>query len=404
MDNFKVKLTTKWNEFKVSQGFKNITASLLAILLGILLGIIIILITNIGNSGLGISRLLLGAFNNPRGAWIGIGQLLYRVTPLVFTGLAVAFAFKTGVFNIGASGQYTMGLFVAAIVGILGDNLGFMQWPIALLAGGLAGALWGALSGVFKALFNVNIVISGIMLNYIGMFLVNGMLGGFLRPYMVDGAQNRTITVDQAARTPYAFLDKIFPNSGLDFGIILAIGFVVLIWFVLNKTVFGRELKSVGMNRDAAKYAGVNEKRAIILSMAIAGFLAGIGGALFILAPSIRNLGNQYSLENVILGAGFDGIPIALLGNSHPVGVFFAALFVQYIKLSGDPMQSLGYASEIVNLIIAVILYFSAFALIISQYVTKLRKKKNNQVNDDSNKDNGVVPPEKPSKTEEVIL
>lgn len=404
MDNFKVKLTTKWNEFKVSQGFKNITASLLAILLGILLGIIIILITNIGNSGLGISRLLLGAFNNPRGAWIGIGQLLYRVTPLVFTGLAVAFAFKTGVFNIGASGQYTMGLFVAAIVGILGDNLGFMQWPIALLAGGLAGALWGALSGVFKALFNVNIVISGIMLNYIGMFLVNGMLGGFLRPYMVDGAQNRTITVDQAARTPYALLDKIFPNSGLDFGIILAIVFVVLIWFVLNKTVFGRELKSVGMNRDAAKYAGVNEKRAIILSMAIAGFLAGIGGALFILAPSIRNLGNQYSLENVILGAGFDGIPIALLGNSHPVGVFFAALFVQYIKLSGDPLQSLGYASEIVNLIIAVILYFSAFALIISQYVTKLRKKKNNQVNDDSNKDNGVVPPEKPSKTEEVIL
>ncbi len=404
MDNLKVKLTTKWNEFKVSQGFKNITASLLAILLGILLGIIIILITNIGNSGLGISRLLLGAFNNPRGAWIGIGQLLYRVTPLVFTGLAVAFAFKTGVFNIGASGQYTMGLFVAAIVGILGDNLGFMQWPIALLAGGLAGALWGALSGVFKALFNVNIVISGIMLNYIGMFLVNGMLGGFLRPYMVDGAQNRTITVDQAARTPYALLDKIFPNSGLDFGIILAIGFVVLIWFVLNKTVFGRELKSVGMNRDAAKYAGVNEKRAIILSMAIAGFLAGIGGALFILAPSIRNLGNQYSLENVILGAGFDGIPIALLGNSHPVGVFFAALFVQYIKLSGDPLQSLGYASEIVNLIIAVILYFSAFALIISQYVTKLRKKKNNQVNDDSNKDNGVVPPEKPSKTEEVIL
>ena len=105
--------------------------------------------------------------------------------------------------------------YLAAIVGILGDNLGFMQWPIALLAGGLAGALWGALSGVFKALFNVNIVISGIMLNYIGMFLVNGMLGGFLRPYMVDkGAQNRTITVDQAARTPYALLDKIFPNSG----------------------------------------------------------------------------------------------------------------------------------------------------------------------------------------------
>ncbi len=376
MNDIKQKLTSKWNNFKVSQGFKNITASLLAILLGILLGIIIILITNINNAGLGISRLLLGAFNNPRGPWIGIGQLLYYATPLIFTGLAVAFAFKTGVFNIGASGQYTMGLFTACVVGIMGDGLGFMQWPIALLAGGLAGALWGAITGIFKALFNVNIVISGIMLNYIGMFIVNSILGGPLRPYMVDGAQNRTIVVDQAARTPYAFLDKIFPNSGLDFGIIIAIGSVVLIWFVLNKTVFGRELKSVGMNRDAAKYAGVNEKRAIILSMAIAGFLAGIGGALFILAPSTRNLGNQYSLENVVLGAGFDGIPIALLGNSHPVGVFFAALFIQYIKLAGDPMQSLGYASEIVNLIIAVILYFSAFALIVGQYIAKLKKNK----------------------------
>lgn len=375
---------TKWHEYTKSDSYKSITASLVAILIGILIGILIIIITNPMNSGLGIARLLMGSFNNPRGGWVGIGQLLYRATPLIFTGLAVGFAFKTGVFNIGASGQFTMGMFVALVIGILGDNLGVMQWPVALLAGGLAGALWGAFPGFFKAYFNVNVVITGIMFNYIGMFLVNGLLGtsGPLYSRMVDGSQNRTIFVDQNARTPYFFFDKIFKNSGLDFGIIIAVIAVIIIYFILNKTVFGRELKSVGLNRDAAKYAGVNEKRAMIISMTISGFLAGIGGALYILAPSARNLGMQYSIENHVLMQGFDGIPIALLGGSNPIGIFFAALFVQYIKLSGDALQSIGYAAEIVNLIIAVILYFSAFGLIVSQQLAKLRKKKGS---DDSN-------------------
>lgn len=395
MNNFKEKVALKWRDYRSSQSFKQLTASLLAIGLGLLVGIVVILITNIGNAGQGIVRLLLGTFNNPRGPWTGIGQMFYSATPLIFTGLAVAFAFKTGVFNIGASGQYTMGLFVAAIIGITGDGLGFMQWPVALIAGGIAGALWGAITGLLKAHFNVNIVISGIMLNYIGMFLVNGLLNGALKRYMVDARNNRTIVVDQAARTPYAFLDKIFPNSGLDFGFIIAIIAVIVIGFVINKTVFGRELKTVGMNPDAAKYSGVNEKKSIITSMAIAGLLAGIGGALFILAPSRSNLGNQYAVENIVLTAGFDGIPIALLGNSGPVGVFFAALFVQYIKLSGNALQSAGFASEIVNVIVAVILYFSAFALIIGQSVAKLRKKR------DKDKEE-PIPPEQEVNSEEV--
>lgn len=369
-------LIKKYKILKGKEGYKKFIASLLAIALGLIIGIILIIINKPGNALNGIWRLIRGPLNNPFGFWSGIGQLLYRSTPLIFTGLAVAFAFKTGVFNIGASGQYMVGLFAAAIVGILGDSLGFMQWPVAVLCGALAGAIWGMVPGVFKAYFNVNVVITGIMFNYIGMFFINGMLDGPLKSRMINQTQNRTIAIDQNARTPYLFLDKIFPYSGADVGIILAIIAVIVIYFILNKTVFGRELKSVGYNHHAAKYAGVAEKKAIILSMTISGLLAGMGGALFILAPSIFNLGNTYAVESVVLQAGFDGIPIALLGNSNPIGVFFSALFISYIKQSDLALQSIGISSEMVNMIVAIILYFSAFSLIVSQYVARLLKKR----------------------------
>lgn len=365
----------KLNLILKSPSFKSISKTLIAISLGIVLGIMIIVISNPARSLTGIIRLLRGPFNNPINGWIGIGQILYRSTPLIFTGLAVAFAFKTGVFNIGASGQYTLGLFVALIVGVLGTKLGPLQWPIAILAGGLAGAFWGMFPGIFQAFFKVNVVITGIMFNYIGLFLVNGLLGRPLKKYLVDGATNRTIKV-RDAKTPYFFLNKIFPNSGLDFGIILAILFAIIAYFILNKTIFGREIKSVGLNRDAAKYAGVNEKRMIILSMVISGFFAGVGGALFILAPSVYNLGNNYSLENTVLTAGFDGIPIALLANSNPIGVIFSAIFVSYIKVSDVALQSIGYPSEMVGIVISVILYFSAFSLIIGEYLVKIVKRR----------------------------
>lgn len=379
-------LMNQYRKLRTTEGYKRFSASLLAILFGLLIGILLIVINKPSQAQVGIWRLIRGPLNNPLGARAGIGQLLYRSTPLIFTGLAVAFAFKTGVFNIGASGQYMMGLFVAAVIGILGDKLGSMQWPIALLCGALAGALWGMIPGIFKAYFNVNVVITGIMFNYIGLFFINGMLGGPLKTGMINQTQNRTIAIDQAARTPYAFLDKLFPYSGADFGIILAIIAVAITFFILNKTVFGRELKSVGYNQFAAKYAGVAEKKSIIISMTISGFLAGMGGALFMLAPSVFNLGNTYAVESIVLTAGFDGIPIALLGNSNPIGVFFSALFISYIKQSDLALQSIGISSEMVNMIVALILYFSAFSLIVSQYLARLlnrRKHKEPIITDD---------------------
>lgn len=383
MNEFKAKLSKIWLKFKSTEGFNTLMGSLFAILVGLLLGIIIIIIVNPGSSGEGISRLMKGFFNHPRGGWIGIGQLLYRSTPIIFTGLAVAFAFKTGLFNIGASGQYTVGLFAAVLVGILGDSLGGLQWIVAVLAGMSAGFIWGAIPGVFKAFFNVNEVITSIMFNYIGMYLVNGLLNSnFLRSSVVNGTTNRTNVVDQAARTPYGPFNAIFPNAGLDISILIAIGTAIILFLVLNKTVFGRELKSVGLNRDGAKYAGVNEKRSLVLSMAIAGMVAGLGGALFILSPSTRNLGNAYPIENVILPTGYDGIPVALLANNNPLGVILSTLFVGYITLGGLSMQSVGFVSEIVDIIIGVILYFSAFALIMTQYLGKMKDRINKRKNE----------------------
>jgi simple sugar transport system permease protein len=369
-----LKIKSFWKKVQKLDGYNAVVGALLAIAIGLLVGIVLMIIINPSSSIFGIGRLLKGMFNHPRGGWIGLGQMLYRATPIIFTGLAVAFAFKTGLFNIGASGQFTVGIFAALLVGILGDKLGSFQWIVAVLSGMTAGFLWGAIPGLFKAKYNVHEVITSIMFNYIAMYVVNGLLNSnFLKTKVVDGSTNRTVKIDQAARTSYGFFDKIFPNSGLDISILIAIGTAIIIYFVLNKTVFGRELKSVGLNRDAAKYAGVNEKRSIVLSMAISGMLAGMGGALFILAPSIYNLGTVYAIENVIISSGFDGIPVALLASSNPIGVVFSTIFVSYIKLAGNSMQGVGFVAEIVEIIIATIIYFSAFALIMTQNLGKIK-------------------------------
>lgn len=375
MSKFMSKIKAFWKKVQKLDGYNAVAGALLAITIGLLVGILLMIIINPNNSIFGIARLLKGMFNHPRGGWIGLGQMLYRATPIIFTGLAVAFAFKTGLFNIGASGQFTVGIFAALLVGVLGDKLGSFQWIVAVLAGMTAGFLWGAIPGLFKAKYNVHEVITSIMFNYIAMYVVNGLLNSnFLKTKVVDGSTNRTVKIDQAARTSYGFFDKIFPNSGLDISILIAIGTAIVIYFVLNKTVFGRELKSVGLNRDAAKYAGVNEQRSIILSMAISGMLAGMGGALFILAPSVYNLGTAYAIENVIISTGFDGIPVALLASSNPIGVVFSTIFVSYIKLAGNAMQGVGFVAEIVEIIIATIIYFSAFALIMTQNLGKIKE------------------------------
>ena len=297
-----------------------------------------------------------------------LGKVLYQAAPLMMCGLSVGFAFKTGLFNIGASGQYTMGAFFALLCAIQFQ----MPWFVCLLAGAVGGAIWGIFPGLFKAYFNVNEVITAIMFNWIGMYLVNLLLAN--TPTMLAsawGASNSDRTAALSAANPGAILPKgpfaaLFGNSSwINISIIITIVFAVLVWVVLQKTTFGYELKACGLSRDAAQYAGINSKRNIVLSMVISGALSGIGGGIYYLAGT-----GQYVLEKSILGMGFNGIPVALLASSNPIGTIFSALFISYIQVGGAAMQP-AYSSETIDIVIAVIIYLAAFALLMRGVIAK---------------------------------
>lgn len=356
-------------------------SSLIAIVVGLLAGFLILLISNPANAFQGLWIILKGGFNN--GAK-GVGQVLYYATPIIVTGLSVGFAFKTGLFNIGAPGQLMVGGFVSVLVGVNCEFLGAFHWVVALLAGMAAGGLWALIPGIFKARFNVNEVISCIMLNYIGMYGINYLIknlkgsNGYL---IYDQLKNQTMNVATTAAIPKFGLDKIFYNmrgnyvdiSSVNGGIIIAIVLAVIIYIVLQKTTFGYELKACGLNKDASRYAGINENRAIILSMVIAGALSGVAGALMYLAPAS---GLHIHVQEVLSAEGFNGIPVALLGLSNPIGIIFAGLFVAYINVGGSYLQNLQYMKEVIDIIIAIIIYFSAFSLFVRGVISRIGKKR----------------------------
>lgn len=351
-------------KFKNMNGF---ISSIFAIIVGLIFGFIILLVSNPSQAVDGFITILTGSFTH--GAK-GVGQIFYYATPLIMTGLSVGFAFKTGLFNIGAQGQFYCGAFAAIVIGIMMKQLGGVHWVVALLASALVGALWAVIPGILNAYFNVNIVISCIMMNYIGMYLVNFLVKS--TPGLFDATRNQSASLPASARIPKMGLDILFPKSSVNGGIFIAILAVVFIYILLQKTTFGFELKAVGFNRDASKYAGINEKRNIILSMAISGALAGLGGGLLYLAGS----GSHIEVVDTLGSQGFNGISIALLGLSNPIGILFAALFIAYITAGGFYLQLFDYSTEIIDIIVAVIIYFSAFSLLIKIFMQKIRKGK----------------------------
>lgn len=300
----------------------------------------------------------------------GMGQVLYFATPIMLTGLSVGFAFKTGLFNIGASGQFIMGAFAGIYVALAIKPIGSGHWMLALLASFVAGALWALIPGLLKAYYNVHEVISSIMMNYIGMYLVNYLVGN--SSVLFDQKRNQSFPVPEYAQLPKFGLDKVFPGSSIHGGIFIAIIAVIIIHIVLNKTTFGYELKAVGFNRDASKYAGIDEKKSIIYSMLIAGALAGLAGGILYLAGS----GKHIEIVDVIAAEGFTGISVALLGLSNPIGILFSALFIAYIMQGGFYLQLFNFSPQVIEIIIAVIIYFSAFSLIIQSFVSRFNKKK----------------------------
>jgi simple sugar transport system permease protein len=282
------------------------------------------------------------------------------------TGLAVGFAFRMGLFNIGASGQYTMGMFFALYVGFMWDLPGSTHWIVAVIAGMVGGMIFGFIPGIFKALLNVNEVITSIMFNYIGMYFVDMMI-----------QKNSAMYVSEMTRTKYLPETAQLPSLGVagsnvSVGIILAIVIAIVLYIILEKTTFGYELKATGFNKYAAEYAGMQGKRNIILTMVIAGGMAGLGGAFAIMAPSqIAGSSMTYEPINIIAANGFTGIAVSLLGNSHPLGIIFSATFISHIQRGGTLASLVGYKPEIIDIVIAVIIYFSAFAMIMNTSIKK---------------------------------
>lgn len=348
-----------WRDEKIMQA----VSSVLAILGGLLFGFLILLCSNPKQAYYGFMMIIQGGFTD---GIQGIGQVLYIAAPIIMTGLSVGFAFQTGLFNIGASGQFTAGAFWAVFVGVKFTFLpAGIHWLAALVAAVLAGTLWGIVPGVLKAYCRVNEVISSIMMNYIGMYLVNLLI----QRTVYDPVKNQSLPVAAGANLPKAGLQKIFPGTNINIGILIAVFCVILIYIILKRTTFGYELRACGRNPDAGRYAGIRAKRTIVYSMGIAGALSGLGGALLYLSAS----GKYLQVLDILAPEGFAGISTALLGCSDPVGIFLAGLFIGHITVGGYNMQLFDFAPEVIEMITAVIIYCGALSQLFKGLMERLR-------------------------------
>jgi len=344
------------------RNYSKLLASVVAVILGMLVGLIVLMVTHPESGWDGFVTLLLGS--QPYGGIKAVGNILYYATPIMLTGLGVAFSFQAGVFNIGGPGQFIIGAFAAVYTAIKWTFLpDFLRWIVPCLCALLAGALWAFIPGLIKAYFNVNVVISTIMMNYIGMYVVNYLT----RLLIFDSTKGQSQSIPGAAQLPKIGLDKLFPGSSVHIGFVIAVFVAVVVHFLLNSTVFGYEIKACGMNPDACKYAGVKEKRNTISAIMISGGIIGLAGALLYLAAT----GKHIIVVDKLAVEGFNGIAVALLASSSPLGVIISAIFVGYITVGGQYMQRFGFVPEIVDIIIAVIIYFAAFVFLIQGYIEK---------------------------------
>ncbi len=352
------------NSIRKNINFSSFTSALMAILLGLIFGFFVMLFAKPSSALEGFQLIAIGGFRR-------LGDVFYFATPILMTGLSVGFAFKMGLFNIGASGQYTMGMFFALMVGFNLDLPGGLHWIVGVLAGMIGGMIWGFIPGIFKAMLNVNEVITSIMFNYIGMYLVDMWIRN--SSVMYNSNMTRTNYLPPSAQIP----SLGFTGTNVNYGIVLAILIGILLYIILQKTTFGYELKATGYNKHAAEYAGMKGKTNIIITMMIAGALSGLGGAFAILAPSgIFGSSMTYEPVNIIAANGFNGIAVALLGNSHPIGIIFSALFISHLQRGGTLSALVGYKPEIIDVVIAIIIYFSAFAMIMNAAIGRFIKKR----------------------------
>ena len=402
---------------------RSVLASLVAILTGMVAGGLIILIVGLTNPTLGIKgawegiRLVVaGLFSTGRGSTgeltfgfnpTSFGNMLFRAMPLVMTGLSVALGNKAGLFNIGAPGQFLAGTAASLSVALSVPTSvlpAWLIWILAFLAGMIAGACWGAIPGLLKAFLNINEVLACIMTNWIAANLVTwffdvsnlknaleGTKSGYiyktstiLNDVVIDGVSStvgaavpegaQMVATRGGVATGKMGLDALFGGSQINGGILVAILIAVVIYILLSKTTLGYQLKACGANRYAARYAGIRDKRNIVLTMALAGALSAAGAALYYLSGNTEFFWNTYQS---LPSEGFNGIPVALLAINNPIGVIFSAVFMSMLQICGQKLTELtAYNEYITNVIIAVIVYLSAFMLVIKMWIGKLRSGK----------------------------
>ncbi len=360
---------------------KPITAILLSVVSGFIVGAIVLAATGY-NPVDAFSSLFRGIFSRPK----YIVNTLIKSAPIILTGLSVAFAFKTGLFNIGAEGQYIVGAITAAVIGYKLNLPAPLQLTVVITSAVAAAALWGGIVGYLKGRFGIHEVITSIMLNWIAIYLNNFVitLPGLKKPnaeatYEIQLSTYTTVLEEwKTSKEGLAWLKEnpfwqdILMRTNLNYGILVSIIMVIIVTFFLYRTTKGFELRAVGFNRDAAEFAGINVKKNIILSMVIAGAIAGLAGALQITGCDPHRISTLATFENY----GFNGLSVALIANSSPMGCIFAGLLFGGLLYGGGSIQSdVGAPTEIINIMIGTIVFFVALSTIFPIIAGKLKRR-----------------------------
>ena len=350
------------SSFLKNNAVQSLLCSLICVILGVFIGYIVLLFINPNGAGKAILAVIKNFFFYPAGPARAkyFGGTLVKAAPLVMCSLSILFAYKVGLFNIGVAGQYVAGAGACLYAGLALQ----CPWYVCLLLAIAAGAVFGALSGMLKAYCNVNEVISGIMLNWIGLYTVNILLTNVKEaasPYT-----NNLASFNSSALLPTMGLDKLFGNNQyVTIAIPLAILTAVLIAVILERTRFGYELKATGNNKNAAKYCGMKEKQNIIVTLIIGGGLAGMGAAMLYLTGM-----EQWSCsQSSVPGMGFNGIAAAFLGCLDPIGSLLSSFFIQHITNGGGYVDKTMYCSQISDLISSIIIYLCGFVLFLRQFI-----------------------------------
>ena len=335
--------------------------TLISIVVGFAVGAVFLAAVQI-NVGAAYGKLFSSIFANAK----SLSYSVVYATPLIILGLSVAFSFRTGVFNIGAEGQFVVGSMAACVVGILVPAPAIVLVPLCMLASAVAGAVWGMIVGILKVKWGINEVLSMIMFNWIAFYLSNYIAG--LPAIKSDGNAEATKNVQEAAMIllPKSVISKLGLCNSANWGIFVAILLSIFCYVVIEKTTLGFSLKAVGSNRDAAEYAGINVNRAVLTALGISGAMGGIAGAM-----NLLGMGQRISIFTAQESYGFQGIIAALIGNSNPLGVFFGGLFYGAIKYGGSRLNLIGAPSEVVNVIMGTVVFFIAIS-----HIFKFRKRK----------------------------